>query len=99
MPTLIVAIVVKTGVVAKASSEGLATKASGTTNNPPPRRIARHATGSHGVSAMLAAMKTLPHTGGVKVQSSAYQNTKRCACKGGRPRLPSAGPATEMQIT
>ena len=61
-------------------------------------RPAVSATGSHGVLAIPAAMKTLPQTGGVMVQRSAYQKTKRCACSAGRPSFSSAGPATEMQM-
>ena len=57
------------------------------------------ATGIQGVWAMPAAMKTVPQTGGVMVESRAYQNTKRCACRAGRPSSCKAGPATETQIT
>ena len=48
--------------------------------------------------AIFAAMNTLPATGGVSVQSSAYQKTKRWACSSGKPSFCNAGPATAMQI-
>jgi hypothetical protein len=43
------------------------------------------ATRSHGAPAMPAAMNTVPHTGGVMVDSSANQNTNRCAASNGTP--------------
>ena len=61
--------------------------------------MARPAVGSQAVSAMPEAINTVPQTGGVMVDSRAYQKTKRWAVKGGRPSSCSAGPATEMLIT
>ena len=48
---------------------------------------------------MPAAMKTPPHTGGVMVDKSAYQNTNKCTVRGAMPRSINAGPATDTQIT
>ena len=64
-----------------------------------PRAIAAPATLSQSSSTIPAAMNTAPQTGGVMVERSANQKTKRCACSGSRPSSISAGPATETQMT
>ncbi|OBX35595.1 hypothetical protein A8U91_04669 [Halomonas elongata] len=66
---------------------------------PDPSDIARRATLIQLSPAMPAAMKTPPQTGGVMVESRAYQNTNRWASKGGNPSSVNAGPATDTQIT
>jgi len=46
-----------------------------------------------------AAIKTVPHTGGVIVDSNANQKTNKWTWSNSKPISTSAGPATETQIT
>ena len=45
-----------------------------------------------------AAIKTVPHTGGVIVDKSANQNTNKCTRRMSNPISINAGPATVTQI-
>ena len=66
--------------------------------SPIPNLMAMEATFIQWAPAIPEAIKTVPQTGGVIVESNANQKIKRCALKAGNPNSCRIGPATDTEI-
>ena len=77
---------------------GFETIPKGIKYNPKPKIIEVIDTFTQFSFTIPAAIKTVPHTGGVIVDKSANQNTNKCTRRISKPISINAGPATVTQI-
>ena len=77
---------------------GFETMPKGIKYNPKPKIIEVIDTFTQFSFTIPAAIKTVPHTGGVIVDKSANQNTNKCTRSMSNPISINAGPATVTQI-